>query len=173
MVSVCLPSDALLQHLPSYLGFSYIGRGVSLHSCSSKAQLLLLTLDEGVGGCYQCTKCRLLQLAHGARPRGATPRPRSGQKPGGPHVRRAAAKRSYHTPEVRGSGRECQAATAQERPKGATLRPRSAAARRSHPALEACSGSREEQPHFQGAVAAWVQEGLEELSHVEGQERWR
>ena len=47
MVSVCLPSDALLQHLPSYLGFSYLGRGVSLHGCSSKAQLLLLTLDEG------------------------------------------------------------------------------------------------------------------------------
>ena len=47
MVSVCLPSDALLQHLPSYLGFSYLGRWVSLHGCSSKAQLLLLTLDEG------------------------------------------------------------------------------------------------------------------------------
>ena len=47
MVSVCLPSDALLQHLPSYLAFSYLGRGVSLHGCSSKAQLLLLTLDEG------------------------------------------------------------------------------------------------------------------------------
>ena len=47
MVSICLPSDALLQHLPSYLGFSYLGRGVSLHSCSSKAQPLLLTLDEG------------------------------------------------------------------------------------------------------------------------------
>ena len=47
MVSVCLSSDALLQHLPSYLGFSYLGRGVSLHGCSSKAQLLLLTLDEG------------------------------------------------------------------------------------------------------------------------------
>ena len=46
MVSVCLPSDALLQHLPSYLGFSYLGRGVSLHGCSSKAQPLLLTLDE-------------------------------------------------------------------------------------------------------------------------------
>ena len=44
---MCLPSDALLQHLPSYLGFSYFGRGVSLHGCSSKAQLLLLTLDEG------------------------------------------------------------------------------------------------------------------------------
>ena len=47
MVSVCLPSDALLQHLPSYLGFSYLGRGVSLNGCSSKVQLLLLTLDEG------------------------------------------------------------------------------------------------------------------------------
>ena len=47
MVSVCLPSDALLQHLPFYLRFSYLGRGVSLHGCSSKAQLLLLILDEG------------------------------------------------------------------------------------------------------------------------------
>ena len=47
MVSVCLPSDALLQHLPSYLGFSYLGHGVSLHGCSSKAQPLLLALDEG------------------------------------------------------------------------------------------------------------------------------
>ena len=47
MVSVCLPSDALSQHLPSYLGFSYLGRGISLHGRSSKAQLLLLTLDEG------------------------------------------------------------------------------------------------------------------------------
>ena len=47
MVSVCLPSDVLLQHLLSYLGFSYLGRGVSLHGCSSKAQPLLLTLDEG------------------------------------------------------------------------------------------------------------------------------
>ena len=47
MISVCLPSDALLQDLPSYLGFSYLGRGVSLHGCSSKAQPLLLTLDEG------------------------------------------------------------------------------------------------------------------------------
>ena len=44
---MCLPSDALLQHLPSYLGFSYLGSGVSLHGCSSKAQPLLLTLDEG------------------------------------------------------------------------------------------------------------------------------
>ena len=47
MVSVCLSSDALLQHLPSYLGFSYLGRGLSLHGCSSKAQPPFLTLDEG------------------------------------------------------------------------------------------------------------------------------
>ena len=46
MVSVCLPSDAVSQHLLSYLGFSYLGRGVSLHGCSSKAQPLLLTLDK-------------------------------------------------------------------------------------------------------------------------------
>ena len=46
MVSVCLPSDALLQHLLSYLGFFHLGRGISLHGCSSKAQPLLLTLDE-------------------------------------------------------------------------------------------------------------------------------
>ena len=47
MVLVCLPSDALLPHLSSYLSFSYLGCGISLHSCSSKAQPLLLTLDEG------------------------------------------------------------------------------------------------------------------------------
>ena len=47
MVSVCLPSDAPTQHLLSYVGFCYLGRGVSLHGCSSKAQPLLLTLDEG------------------------------------------------------------------------------------------------------------------------------
>ena len=47
MVSVCLPFDALSQHLPSYLDFSYLGCGVSLHGCSSKVQPLLLTLDEG------------------------------------------------------------------------------------------------------------------------------
>ena len=47
MGSVCLPSDTLSQHLLSYLGFFFLGPGVSLHGCSSKAQPLLLTLDEG------------------------------------------------------------------------------------------------------------------------------
>ena len=35
---------------------------------------------------------------------------------------------------------------------------------------EARGGGREDQPHVQGAVATPAQEGLEELSHVEGQE---
>ena len=47
MVSVCLPSDVLWQHLPSYLGFSYLRGRISLHGCSSKVQPLFLTLDEG------------------------------------------------------------------------------------------------------------------------------
>ena len=102
----------------------------------------------------------------------------------------SAAERSYPTSEVRGSGRECQAATAQEWLRGATWCPRAGgAADRSYPASEVRGGSwkelphaptpeargggREDQPHVQEAVAAWVQEGLEELSHVEGQEgRW-
>ena len=65
MVSVCLPSDALLQYPPSYLGFSYLGRGVSLHDCSSKAQPLLLTLDEG----YLLTTAPS-DLEHGIAPLG-------------------------------------------------------------------------------------------------------
>ena len=48
-----------------------------------------------------------------------------------------------------------------------------AAAGRSYPMPKARGGDWEEQPHIQGVVAAWVQVGLEELSHVEGQEgRW-
>ena len=57
--------------------------------------------------------------------------------------------RSYPTSEVRGGSRE-------ELPKS-----------------EVRGGGREDQPHIQGAVAARAQEGLEELSHVEGQEGWR
>ena len=40
----------------------------------------------------------------------------------------------------------------------------------SNPTPEARGGGREGQPHVQGVVAVWVQEGLEEPSHVEGQE---
>ena len=50
-------------------------------------------------------------------------------------------------------------------------RPRpGAVAGRSYPTLEARGGGLEDQPHVQGAVAARAQEGLEEFSHVEGQE---
>ena len=47
MVLVCLPSDAPSATLILLLSFSYLGRAVSLHGCSSKAQPLLLTLEEG------------------------------------------------------------------------------------------------------------------------------
>ena len=60
-----------------------------------------------------------------------------------------AAERRYPASEVRGSGRE-------EIPH--TLK------------SEARGGGQEDQPHVQGAMAARAQEGLEELSHVEGQE---
>ena len=62
---MCLPSDALLQHLPSYLGFSYLGHGVSLHGCSSKAQPLLLTLDK-----WYLLTTALPDLEHGIAPLG-------------------------------------------------------------------------------------------------------
>ena len=62
---MCLSSDALLPHVPSYLGFSYLGCGVSLHGCSSRAQPLLFTLDEG----YLLTAA-LPDLQHGMAPLG-------------------------------------------------------------------------------------------------------
>ena len=81
--------------------------------------------------------------------------------------------------EVKGSSLECQAVTAQERPRGATPHPRSGWRSGGANPLpkpgaspEARGGSREEQPPVQGLVAAWAQEGLEESSHVEGQEGW-
>ena len=104
------------------------------------------------------------------------------------------------TPHVRGLGggrEELSCIRGQWQPGGDTLRPRSGAARRSHLAPEARGGDPEEQPRAQGqgwqlggathvrgqgqrqggatlgAVAAQAQEGLEEPSHVEGQERRR
>ena len=75
--------------------------------------------------------------------------------------------------EVRGSGQEYQTVTAQKRLRGATLCLRSGgAAGRSNPMPKARGGGWEDQHHIQGAMAARAQEGLEELSHVEGQEEW-
>ena len=82
----------------------------------------------------------------------------------------STAKRSHSTSEVRGRSQEDPMPEGQW-PRGVTPRPRSgAAAGRSYPTPEARGSSREDQPHVQGAVAAWAQKGLEELSHIEGQE---
>ena len=40
-------------------------------------------------------------------------------------------------------------------------------AKRSYPTPEARDSSREDQAHIQGALAAWAQEGLEELSNFD------
>ena len=94
MVSVCLPSDALLQHLPYYLDFSYLGRGLSLHGCSSKVQPLLLTLDEGylltaalpdfqrgIAPLGPPAPMQPLLLGHGVAPPGRRPWPLNETKP--------------------------------------------------------------------------------------------
>ena len=52
--------------------------------------------------------------------------------------------------KVKGSSLECQAATAQEQPRGATLRPRSVAAGRSYLASEDRGSGLEELPRVQG-----------------------
>ena len=57
-----------------------------------------------------------------------------------------AAERSYPKAEVRGSDE------------------------RSYSESEVRGGSQEDQPHIQGSVAVRAREGLEELSHVEGEE---
>ena len=82
--------------------------------------------------------------------------------------------KSYPISEVRGGGREeLPRVPGQLRPGGDTPRLRSGTTRRSHLAPEARAGDPEEPPHIQGVVAAWAQEGLEEPSHVEGQEGQR
>ena len=78
-----------------------------------------------------------------------------------------AAERSYPVSEARGGSQECQAATAQEQPSGATPRLMSGpVAGRSYPTPKARGGDWKEKPHIQGAVASWAQGGLEELFHV-------
>ena len=90
--------------------------------------------------------------------------------------------------QVRGSGREYQTATVQERPRGATRSPRSGRGGRREeiPSVRGQGqrpGGATPRPHARGqgwrreelpgAMAAWAQEGLEELPHIEGQEgRW-
>ena len=81
-------------------------------------------------------------------------------------------------PYVRGLGQwwkvpDCDGSGTAERRYSTPPRPRPrAAARRRNPMPEARGGGGEDQPYVQGAMAVWVQKGLEELSHVEGKEGW-
>ena len=90
------------------------------HSLGKHSHSHLVLFSSG-GGCDQRPKCGQEELPH---VRG------QGKKPEGPHARRVAAKRSYPTSEVRGSGREYQTATAQEWPRGDTQCLRSGAVTR-------------------------------------------
>ena len=65
-------------------------------------------------------------------------------------------------PQVRSQGQWLGGPTSHLRP--------GAVAGRSYPPPEVRGGSREKQPHIQGAVAVRVQEGQEELLHIQGQE---
>ena len=131
-------------------------------------------------------------MPEGRRPRGVTPHPRSGaaaestrlrrRRNGGealPRVRgQGAAERRYPASEVRGGDErsypvsEVRGGSREEIPH--FLKPKTRGSGREElphaPKPEAKGGGGEEQPHIQGAVAARAQEGLEELSHVEGQE---
>ena len=86
------------------------------------------------------------------------------------------ATRSYPASNVRGGGGdtpcpkpEARVDGREELPHTLSLRPRAAAGRSNH-MTKARGGGQEDQPHVQGAMAARTLEGLEELSHIEGQE---
>ena len=82
---------------------------------------------------------------------------------------RAAAGRNYPASEASGGQEETPHVCDQGRPGEATSRPRSGtAARRSHPRLR--PGPAAGRSNLK-TVAEQAQEGLEDLSHVKGQER--
>ena len=83
-----------------------------------------------------------------------------------------AAERSYPASKVSGCREETPRVRGQGLPGEATSHPRPGVVTlRSHPEPEARGSGWEEQPHIQGAVAVGAQECLEELSHIESQER--
>ena len=98
-------------------------------------------------------------MPEGWRPRRVTPCPRSGQQPRVPGCDSlGTADKSYPSPRA-GVAAERSYATSKVKGFG-----------RSYPVSEVRGSGREDQAHIKGAVAARVQDGLEELSHVEGQE---
>ena len=105
-------------------------------------------------------------MPEGRRPRRVTPCLRSGPRLRVPDCdSTGTAERSYPASEVRGGGPEELPHTPKPEVRGG--------GGEEQPRPEARGGGQEDQPHVQGAVAAWVQEGLEELSHFEGQEGWQ
>ena len=112
-------------------------------------------------------------MPEGLWPRGVTPRPRSGAAAKSTRLRRRRNGRE-ELPSVRGQrGRprgDTQCLRSGMATRGVTPRPR--LGRRPGGATHARGQGRlrEELPR---AVAVGAQEGLEELSHIEGQEGWR
>ena len=123
-------------------------------------------------------------MPEGWWPRVVTPRPRSGAAAEStrlrwrrnrgkelPRVRgrgwggRGAAERRYPASEVRGSGREELPQAPRPKAKGGGWEEK--------PHAQGQGWGRKDQPHVQGTVARRVQECLEELSHIEGQEGLR
>ena len=118
------------------------------------------------------------------RPRGATPRLRSGAESGRTPCPKGGGQEELPQSEVRGRGREYQTATTQERPRGATPRLRSGLAaerrypasevrggdERSYPASEVRGNGRKEISHASKPEA--MGGGREEQPHDRGQGRW-
>ena len=113
-------------------------------------------------------------MAAWAQPRGATPSPRSGAEAGRTPCPKGGSQEEL--PHVRGQGQWLRvpsydsAGTAERSYPGSEVRGGSREELPHAPTPKARGGGQEEQPHVQGALAARAQEGLEELSHVKGQE---
>ena len=103
-------------------------------------------------------RAQVAATVHRAWPRGATPHPRSGTEAGRTPCPKGSGQEEL--PHVRGQGQQPRVPGCN----GAGM------AEKSYPMSEVKGGSQEDQPHVQGAMAAQAQEGLEKLSHVEGQE---
>ena len=101
-------------------------------------------------------------MPEGLWPRGVTPRPRLGS------AAESARLQWYRNGREKLPSPRSGAAAGRSYPKTPRLRP-GVAAGRSYPTPEARGSGQEDQRQVQGVVAAWAQEGLEALSHFEGQ----
>ena len=118
-------------------------------------------------------------MPKGRWPRGVTPCPRSGAVAESARLRRRGnGREELPKSEVRGGGQE-ELPKSEVRGGGREVLPKTKVRgggweELPHaPTPKARGSGWEDQPHVQGTVVARAQEGLEELSHVEGQEvRW-